>query len=144
MKRATLVPLARVLAADATLAGWNERRTREQAVLAVVRKVLPRPVGQRVRVASADGGTLELAAPTGAIASVVRQRGPDILARLAHEGWEFSGMRLRVQPHSAPPETNKQLPRQWDSASLRPLAALEAGLPASPLKTALARFLRGR
>ena len=144
MKRTTLTPLARILAADDRLSAWNARREREAAVLAVVRRALPRPVAERVFVASGEGPTLELAAPTGAIASVVRQKGPDIVTLLRREGWEFSGIRLRVQPRPAAPEPTKAVPRQWDSASRRPLAALETSLPAGPLKAALQKFLRSR
>ena len=144
MKRSTLTPFPRILAADAQLASWNARREREAALLAVVRRTLPRPVAERVTVASADGSTLELATPTGAIASVVRQKGPDIVAALARAGWQFSGIRLRVQPRQPPPAPPKPLPRQWDRASLKPLVALEATLPAGPLKAAVRRFLKGR
>jgi hypothetical protein len=144
MKRVTLTPLARILAADAQLASWNARREREAALLAVVRRALPRPVAERVFVANGEGPTLELATASGAIASVVRQTGPDILARLTAERWEFSGIRVRVQPRQAPREPPKPLPRQWDSASRRPLAALQGRLSAGPLKAALARLLKSR
>jgi hypothetical protein len=144
MKRLTLTPLNRILAADAQLASWNARREREAALLAVVRRVLPRPVAERVFVASGEGDTLELATPTGAVASVVRQKGPDILARLAAEGWKFSGIRLRVQPRQSTQDLPKPLPRQWDSTSRRPIAALCSQLPPGPLKAALGRFLKSR
>lgn len=144
MKRTTLTPIARILATDAQLASWNARREREAALLAVVRRALPRPVAERVHVANGEGPTLELATATGAIASVVRQKGPDLLAALRRDGWQFSGIRLRVQPRQAPPQPPKPLPRQWDSTSRKSLAALESKLPAGPLKNALARFLRSR
>ncbi|MCL4763527.1 MAG: hypothetical protein KJ018_17425 [Burkholderiales bacterium] len=144
MTRATLTPLDRILAADERIAGWNRRRLREAAVQAVLRRALPRPVGERVFVVGAEAPALELATPSGAVASVVRQQGPELLGLLRREGFEFSGIRLRVQPRPAPPQPQKSLPRQWDSASRRPLAALEQRLPAGPLKAAVARFLRGR
>ena len=144
MKRATLTPLARILDADAQLSTWNARRAREAAMLAVVRRALPRPVGERVFVVNGDGPTLELATATGAIASVVRQRGPDLVAALRREGWEFSGIRLRVQPRQAPQELPKPLPRQWDSTARHALAGLQASLPPGPLRSAVAKFLKGR
>jgi hypothetical protein len=144
MKRVTLTPLARILAADAQLASWNARREREQALLAVVRRALPRPVAERVFVASGEGAILELATSSGAIATVARQKGPDILSRLAAEGWKFSGIRLRVQPPADWPELPKPLPRQQDSASLRPLSALQSQLLPGPLKAALGRLLKLR
>lgn len=143
-KRATLVPLARILSADAQLAAWNARRAREAALLAVIRRCLARPVAERVSVANGEAPTLDLATPTGAVATVVRQRGPEILASLKREGWQFSGIRVRVQPRPAPPERPKPLPRQWDSAARRPMAALESKLVPGPLKAALAKFLHSR
>jgi hypothetical protein len=139
-----LVPLARILESDAHLKAWSDRRAREEALLRAVRRQLPRPVGERVSIADGEGSTLELCASTGAIASVVRQHGPELVAALRRDGWQFSGIRLRVQPRSdawAPP---KNVPRQWDSASARPLRALAAGLGDGPLKSALARLLRKR
>lgn len=144
MKRSTLTPLARILAADAQLASWNARREREAKLTALVRHTLPRPVAERVVVAHGDGPTLTLATPSGAIASVVRQQGPEILARLAREGWQFSGIRVRVQPQQKPSESQKPVPRQWDSANRRPLVALERRLAPGPLKAALGKFLKGR
>jgi hypothetical protein len=135
-------PLSRVLAADATLAGWDARRKREEALLAALRRRLPRPVGERVFVADGSGAILELATGAGALATVLRQKGPELLQQLAREGWEFTGIRVRVQPRFEPEPPAKAVPRQWDSASRRPLAALAAGLPEGPLRTALLRFLR--
>lgn len=139
-----LTPLHRIVAGDSQLKSWNERRLREEALLRTVRSVLPRPVAERVHIADGEGSTLELSTSSGAIASVVRQRGPDLLAALAGTGRQFSGIRVRVQPRIMPLSLAKSLPRQWDSSSRRPLVALEASLPAGPLKAALARLLRNR
>jgi hypothetical protein len=144
MNRPTLTPLARILASDAQLAAWNARRQREAAILAVVRRALPRPVAERVYVQGGDGPALELSTPSGAIASVVRQKAPDLVAALRREGWEFSGIRLRVQPQADSPETRKSEPRQWDTASRRPLERLAGSLPDGPLKSAIGRFLKAR
>jgi hypothetical protein len=144
MNRPTLTPLARILTADAQLAAWNARQRREAALLAVVRRALPRPVAERVFVVAGDGPVLELATSSGAIATVVRQHGPDLVARLAREGWEFSGIRLRVQPRQAPPELPKPPPRQWDSTARHALAGLQASLPPGPLRAAVSKFLKGR
>ena len=139
-----LTPLHRIVDADAQLKAWNERRRREEALLLAVRRALPRPVAERVRVADEQGQRLELATSSGAIASVVRQHGPGILAAVRRDGWQFSGIEVRVQPQSMPLSLNKSVPRQWDSANRRSLTALEATLPPGPLKAAVARFLRGR
>jgi len=135
-------PLTRILASDATLAAWEARRRREAAIAGVLRQSLPRALADRIRVADAGSGELELAADAGAIAAVLRQRAPDLLAKLQREGWQFTGIRVRVQVRVAPPTPEKAQANQLDRGSLRPLAALARELPEGPLKAALARFVR--
>jgi hypothetical protein len=134
--------LQRILAADPALAAWEARRRREALLTAIVRRHLPRPLAERVRVAEERGHELNLVADAGAIAAVARQRGPDLLADLQREGQKFTSIRVRVQVANAAPTIQKAAPKQVDRAALRPLATLARELPAGPLKTALARFLR--
>jgi len=49
---------------------------------------------------------------------------------------------VRVQVATAPMKIDKIIVKQIDKAAIRPLAGLARTLPAGPLKTALARFLR--
>jgi len=135
-------PLQRIFAADATLAAWDARRRHEEAVAEMVRRHLPRALASRLRVADARGAQLELAADAGAIAAVVRQRSPALLADLRREGLEFTGIRVRVQVRNEPPPAMKALSNPIDRAALRPLAGLARDLPPGPLKVALTRFLR--
>src|SRR5690606_30800581 len=115
---------------------------KEEALLRALRRLLPRPVAERIRIHDSRGSTLELVTTAGAIASVVRQRGPELCAALAREGWQFSRIGVRVQPPSMPLSYQKGAPRQWDSASRRTVAQLADRLEPGPLKTALARLLR--
>ena len=135
-------PLKRLLATDASLAAWDARWRREAALTATVRRHLPRPLAERIRVADASGTELILAAEAGAIAAVARQRAPDLIAALRGEGYEFTGIRVRVQVRIEPPRMEKPIAKQIDRAALRPLAALARSLPAGPLKAALDRFVR--
>jgi hypothetical protein len=139
-----LKPLRRVLEADPQFRAWNERRVRDEALLRAVRRLLPRPVAERILVHDAGSSTLQLVTSAGAIASVVRQRGPELCAALARDGWQFSRIVVRVQPPFMPLSLAENVPRQWDSTSRRPVAKLAAELPPGPLKAALARFLRNR
>ena len=141
MPRAPL-PLARILASDATLATWDARARREAVLTALIRRQLPRPLAQRVHVANGEGNELELAVDAGAIAGIIRQRAPDLIAHLRREGWEFTGIRLRVQVRVVAAKQEKIPINQPDKEALRPLATLGATLPAGPLKSALARLLR--
>jgi hypothetical protein len=135
-------PLSRILAADPTIAGWDARRRREEALAAIVRRYLPRPLADRVRVVNAEGGELELAVDAGAIAAIVRQRTPDLVAALVRENWQFTGIRVRVQVRTDPVLRPKVHANQPDRETLRPLADLARRLPPGPLKASLARLLR--
>jgi len=135
-------PLERILRADSTLAGWTARRDREMALAGIVRRHLPRPLAPRVRVSGEPNGQLELAADAGAIAAIIRQRSAELLTALKREGWEFTGIRVRVQVRVQPLPQRKILANPVDRSRLQPLATLSRTLPPGPLKTALERLLR--
>jgi hypothetical protein len=135
-------PLSRILAADATVAGWVARRRREDALNGLVRKHLPRPIADRVHVADAASTELTLGCDGGAIAAIVRQRTPELLAVLRSAGCQLTGIRVRVQVRVPPQATPKKQINQPDRESLRPLAGLARDLPSGALKSALERLLR--
>jgi hypothetical protein len=132
----------RILGSDATLAAWAARRSSEEALAGIVRRLLPRPLATRIRVADARDGQLELAADAGAVVAVVRQRSADLLAALKREGWEFTGIRVRVQVRTDWSAQKKPLANPVDRSSIQPLSTLARTLPAGPLKAALEHFLR--
>ena len=100
----TTKPLARVLSDDAQISAWYDRMSQEMRLTAAVRRLLPRALADRVRVAEATPEALTLAVAAGAVAAVVRQRSPDILAGLRREGLDFTELRVRVQVKAeAPP-----------------------------------------
>jgi hypothetical protein len=135
-------PLQRILRSDATLAGWSARRDREEVLAAIVRRHLPRPLALRIRRAEERDLQLELVADAGAVAAIVRQRSAELLSALKREGWEFTGIRVRVQVGNEPVPSRKPLANPVDRSSLQPLSTLARTLPPGPLKTALERFLR--
>lgn len=134
--------LQRIISADVTLAAWQARHRQENELLGVIRRHLPRPLADRVRVADAQTSELQLAVDAGAIAAVLRQRTPELLGQLLREGWKFTAIRIRVQVRELP-RTEKKVPLYHiDKSALRPLAGLARELPTGPLKVALTRFLR--
>ena len=141
-KPAALRQIARVLESDAQLKAWTERHQREAALTQLLAKQLPRPIADRVHVADTRNGVLELAASAGAIATVLRQRAPDLLAALSRNGWDFTEIRVRVQVAGRSIPAQKTEKRQWDSASAAPLFDLAPALPEGPLKAAIARWAR--
>jgi hypothetical protein len=135
-------PFKLIVGADATLAAWEARRRREEALTEIVRRILPRPLAMRIHVADARNGLLELAADAGAVAGLLRQRSAELMRNLQREGWEFTAIRVRVQVRFDAVPSPKSLANPLDRSSLRPLVALARDLPAGPLKVALERFLR--
>ena len=135
-------PIAQIFERDSRIASWTARLKHEAALTAAIRRMLPRPLAERVRVAATHGGVLELAVAAGAIATVVRQRTPDMTMALRREGWDFTEIRIRVQAGAAERPAEKAPSRQLDSEGATALFALADKLPDSPLKTALANWRR--
>ena len=134
--------LGRVLESDAQFADWTARRRHEVALTQLLRKHLPRPLAERVRVTDCRDGVLELAASAGAIAATLRQRASDLRVALARDGIDFNEIRVRVQVAAIAAEQDKRQLHQWDSRHATPLFELADRLTDGPLKAALARWSR--
>jgi hypothetical protein len=141
-KNIPIKPLSGILANDALFAQWHERMRLESRLTTAVRRMLPRALADRVRVAEATSPTLTLAVVAGAVAAVVRQRTPDLLAGLQREGWNFTELRVRVQVKAAGPEPAKTTYIQQVKINSTPLRALARDLPDGPLKAAVERLAR--
>jgi hypothetical protein len=135
-------PLQCVLDNDAMFSAWNARRKKEEAVVRLVRRELPRPLADRVRVADCHSSELQLVVEAGALAAILRQKTPELTTMLQREGWKFSAIRVRVQVRIAPPVAPKRPSHHIDRSALRPLSGLARDLAPGPLKAALGRFLR--
>ena len=141
-KSPPLSPIARIFEHDPQIASWTARLHQEAALTAVIRRIVPRPLAGRVRVAGARDGVLELAVATGAAATVIRQRTPDMTTALRREGWDFTEIRIRVQVGAAERSSEKKLSYQWDGNTGAPLWALADALPDGALRQALRRWKR--
>jgi hypothetical protein len=118
-------------------------RHRTEAVLQDrVHRVLPPALARHVTVIDARSGELELGAASGAVAALLRQRAPELNIALAREGFEFTGIRVRVQARLAREAAQKLPKKQMDSASTATVLALARQLGDSPLATALRRLGR--
>lgn len=142
MKPTPARPLHRILADDAHLAAWNERMQRESRLTTAVRRMLPRALAERVRVAEAAPPVLLVAVPAGAVAAAVRQRSPDILAGLRREGLHFTQMEVRVQVRTDPAQPAKIVTNQPTRIESAPLRDLASRLPPGPLRDSVARLAR--
>jgi hypothetical protein len=134
--------LGRILDANPALAAWDARRRREEKITEIVRRHLPRPLAERVRVAEGEGAVLELAVEAGAVGAIVRQRSPDLIDALQSSGFEFNQIRVRVQVRRTAEIPTKTLRIQPDRGAIQPLASLARRLRPGPLKTALTRLVR--
>jgi hypothetical protein len=137
-----LSPIARIFERDPQIASWSARLKREAALTTAIRRQLPRPLAERVRVAGAQEPVLELAVGAGAVAAVIRQRAPSMTLALQREGWNFTEIRLRVQVTNTVPDREKIVSRQLDAKAAATLCDLEAALPDGPLRISLARWTR--
>lgn len=134
--------LARILAADSTIAAWHARAKAEAELTTTIRRKLPRAIAERVHVAEANPPTLTLATSTGVVAAVVRQRLPDLLGELAREGCNFTEIRVRVQVRVDAVKPEKSIKIQRNKADPAPLNRLAETLPDGPLKIAVRRLAR--
>lgn len=142
MKPPPARPLRRILADDALLAQWQERMQRENQLTTAVRRLLPRALADRVRVAEAVPPLLVLAVPAGAVATAVRLRSPDVLAGLRREGVHFTQIDVRVQVRADPRVEIKTTSNQGTTIVAAPLRELAERLPAGALREAVARLAR--
>ena len=134
--------LGQVLETEATLAELQRRRERELRLQLRLRRALPPALAAHVSVADARSQELELVAASGAAAALLRQRAPDVLHKLAGEGWEFTGIRVRVQARPAGRESEKPPKKQLDEAAAATLEGLASRLGDAPLAKALRRLAR--
>ncbi|MCL2308943.1 MAG: DUF721 domain-containing protein [Proteobacteria bacterium] len=136
-------PLAHVIETEPHLAAWLRRHRLEAALTHIVRTHLPRLAAGQVRVTDVRGGQLELTVPSGALATVIRQQIPELLAALASHSREFNGIRVRVQPLAASMIAPAPTPRRPPPAAA-PLQALTKKLSDGPLKMAVSRLIARR
>ena len=113
-----------LFSAEAQLAALIDRRRQEIAVLDRLRGMLPPAVARQTGVADATRPELVLATTTGAVATLVRHRAPELLEGLAREGWKFTGIRVKVQAAGISRHISKVYARKMDGRSV---AALRAG-----------------
>lgn len=144
VQRVSAKPLSRIVADDPTLADWQRRRIRDEALLQLLRRALPRALAAQISIAGAEAPELVIAGSSGAVAAVVRQRGPDLLGHLRREGWEFTGIRVVVQPRATSEIEKKAVTLHMDSAAIPALSALRDGLPPGTLRDAVARIVSKR
>jgi len=133
-------PLRHILSAETALVGFLDRRRNEQAILQNVRRNLPPALAAQVGIAAAEPPELALLASSGAAGALLRQRVPDLVEKLARAGWQFTGIRVRVQPRLPPRSPQKHVVKQLDGLSAATLRAHAERLADPELAAALRRL----
>jgi hypothetical protein len=133
-------PLGHILSAETTFAGFLDRRRNELAILHHVRRNLPPALAAQVGIAAVEPPELALLASSGAVGALLRQRVPDLVEKLAHAGWQFTGIRVRVQPRPPPRSPKKRMVKQLDGLSAATLRAHAKRLADPELAAALRRL----
>src|ERR1700694_2312553 len=133
-------PLGHILSAETTLAGFPNRRRSELAILQHVRRNLPPALAAQVGVAAAEPPELALLAGSGAAGAFLRQRVPDLVEKLAHAGWQITGIRVLVHPRPPTGRPRKNIVKQLDSLSAATLRAHAERLADPRLAAALRRL----
>jgi hypothetical protein len=133
-------PLGHILSAETTFAGFLDRRRNELAILHHVRRNLPPALAAQVGIAAVEPPELALLASSGAVGALLRQRVPDLVEKLAHAGWQFTGIRVRVQPRPPPRSPKKHMVKQLDALSAATLRAHAERLADPELAAALRRL----
>lgn len=94
-------------------------------------------------------GNLTLYASSGAIAAKLKQISPSLILKFQEKGYEVTAIRVAVQANyhitNMDNRTNKNQrvgPLGMGSAGVESLSQLAAGLPTSPLKTAVESLLK--
>jgi hypothetical protein len=135
--------LQQIMTNESVLADLLKRRQYEHVLETRVRSALPHSLAACIAVADGRSPELALVATSGAAAALFRQRTPDLLRELAAEGWEFTGIRVRVQARQkAAPPANPST-KQIDALVAARLRSTAEALGESPLAAALHR-LAGR
>jgi hypothetical protein len=134
--------LQHIMTGESVIAGLLQRRQHQLALEARVRRALPPSLATCIAVADNRAPELELAATSGAAAALLRQRAPDLLRILVADGWEFTGIRVRVQARPGRKPPINSIKKQIDAQTSALLVATAQALGDSPLAAALTRLAR--
>ena len=127
------------------LFSYTEKLTAMQQVFM---KIAPPQLAQHCALGALVEGDLTIYARSGAIAAKLRQMLPSLLLKFRARGYEVTAIRVTVQANYRS-ITGRELSangpagkRQIGQAGMKSLGGLAAGLPRSPLKSAIESLLK--
>jgi len=134
-----------VIASSGDLKALARQAQRLRDLQQFLLEATPSALARASRVANLKAGTLVVLADNAAVAAKLRQLAPRLLLHFKEREKEVTGIRVEVQvkPHKIKAEddfTKRPLPPD----AIKDFVALSDALPASPLKSALARLIARR
>jgi hypothetical protein len=116
------------------------------AMQQVFMKIAPPQLAQRCALGAFVEGDLTIYAGSGAIAAKLRQMLPSLLLKFRARGYEVTAIRVAVQAnYNSITDTARAVKRlEIGQAGLESLGNLVSVLPTSPLRTAVAKLLKGQ
>ena len=138
----TMRRLQQIMAGESVMADMLKRRQHEHALEARIKRALPPSLATCIAVADGRTSELALVAASGAAGALLRQRAPDLLRVLVAEGWQFTGIRVRVQARQKSQPQFNTSKKQIDASAAAQLLATAEALGKSPLADALSRLAR--
>jgi Dna[CI] antecedent, DciA len=138
----TMRRLQQIMTGESVIAELLKRRQHENALEARIKRALPPSLATCIAVTDSRTHELALAATSGAAAALLRQRAPDLLRVLLADGWEFTGIRVRVQARQKAALQINSFKKQLDTVTIARLVATAEAVGDSPLADALKRLAR--
>jgi hypothetical protein len=133
--------LDQLMAGSTALHGLSVQVERIAALQRAYETLAPSGLPRYSRVANLTAGELLLITESGAVAAKLRQLAPRLTGRFRRAGVEITGIRVEVQADVQEIRSKPLKNSILTPTGRKELAALAAGLDASPLKSAVAALL---
>lgn len=104
-------------------------------------QLVPDHLGQSSQVVNCKQGIVVIHADNGAVAAKLRQMATRLTGEFVKRGVECSGVQIRVQATTPPPQAAPMTPRQLSANAGKTLRDAAAALPDPALRAALERLL---
>jgi hypothetical protein len=136
--------VSQILGTDSALSDLAAASRRVEQLQRIYLETVPAPLQAASQVGSAHGGVLSILAHNSAVAAMLRQLSPRILARFERHGVQFTSMRIRVQVDAPLNGMGARSAKSLSPEALRTIEGAVRELPQSPLREALQLLAKHR
>ena len=131
-----------VIATSVDLQAVARKARRLRDLQQLLNEASPPSLAAASGVSDLKSGTLVVVADNAAVAAKLRQLAPRLLLHFREQANEVTGIRVEVQVKPRKIKAEEEVTkRPLPADAIQDFAALSAGLPASPLKSALCRLV---